>query len=228
MLRGTEYLENHLERKLRETFEQEESYAEINEAIARFRSVGDEAQRAYKQKVDDILQRNLVSPDRLQHAEVDVTWVGSLEDILEPPLHQDFVPAAHRLFGAAAGATGVAGGIGSVIVKKITAKVLAKPILKLAAKAMLKPFLTKALGGALTGAAAFSFAPVVGTAVGAAGGAVVGIGAGVLLDGASLKVEEALRRDDYRRELVSTIREAHREFVDQYLGLPNPPEPKTG
>ena len=223
LLRGTDYLEKHLERKLRETFEQEEAYAEINEAIARFRSAGDEARRAYEVKVDDILERNRLNSERLQDAEVKVTWAGSREDILDPPLHHEFVPAAHRLFGATAGAAGVAGGIGSVIAKKISAKVLAKPVLKLAAKATLKPFLTKALGGALTGAAALSIVPGLGTAAGAAAGAAVGIGTGVLLDGALLKLEEALSRDEHRREIVTVIRDVHREFVDHYLGPPPPP-----
>ena len=228
LLRGTEYLEGRLERQLRETFEQEESYAEISKAVERFRSAGTEVQREYKQKVDGILERNRVSSERLQHVDINVTWSGSLNEIIEPPLHEDFVPSAHRLFGAGAGAAGVAGGIGSVIAKKITAKVLAKPVLKLAAKAALKPLAAKALGGALAGAAALSIVPVVGTAAGAAAGAAVGISAGVLLDGALLKVEEALSRDEHRREIVTIVREAHREFVDQYLGLPNRSEPNTG
>ena len=227
LLSGTEQLKDHLERKLWETFEQEGNYAEVNDAVAGLSSAEDEAQSA-RQKVSDILQRNRVNSERLQHTEVDVTWEGSLEDLLDPPLRQEFVPAAHRLFGATAGAAGVAGGIGSVIAKKITAKMLAKPILKLAAKAMLKPFATKVLGIAAIGGAAGSVVPVVGTAVGAIGGLTVGTVAGVLLDGASLKVEEALRRDKHRREIVLVVREAHREFVDQYLGSPSPPEPNPG
>ena len=70
--------------------------------------------------------------------------------------------------------------------------------------------------------------PVAGTAVGAVAGIVAGIGGGVAIDGALLGLEEALGREDFRREIVAAIREARQEFEDQYLGSPgysNTPTP---
>ena len=223
LFKGIGSLDNLFAERLREVFQQHGGYAAIIEAVDEFMSAGEEAKRAYEQRVDDILKRNRMSRERLQHIQIEVKWNGWLEDILQPPLHQDYVPAADRLFGVTIGAVGVAGGVGSIMAKKITAKVLARPALKLAAKAVTKPFLNRVVGSALTSAGALSIVPGLGTAAGAAAGAAVGIGVGFLLDGAAIKVEEALSRDEHRSEIVASVRQAHREFKDRYLDSPVQP-----
>ena len=65
--------------------------------------------------------------------------------------------------------------------------------------------------------------PGVGTAVGAIGGGLAGLVLGVTVDGALLKLEEAISRDDFERELVAAIRQARTEFADEYLGPADPP-----
>ena len=227
---GVERLEGHLAEKVRETFEQEKWYAGINTAFERLMAADEEARKAYEQNVRAILERNRVGSQRLQNAEVDVASIVSLEDILKPSFHQDFVPAAHRLLGASGGGAVVAGGVGAIIVQKVKTKILAKLVLKVAAKAPLKALASKmgsAAAAAATGAAAGSAVPGLGTAAGAVGGAVVGFGTGVAIDGALLQLEEALSRDEFRREIVIAIREARREFEDQMLGTPSPPKPAS-
>ena len=168
---------------------------------------------------------------RLQFTELDIASMTSLEDILQPSFHQDFIPAAPRFLGASGGSATVAGGVGATIAQKVKTKMLAKLVLKVAAKAPLKALASKAVGSAAAaaaaGAAAGSAVPGLGTAVGAVGGAVVGLGTGIAIDGALLELEEALSRDDFRREIVTAIHEARREFEDQYLGTPNAPKPAS-
>ena len=227
---GVERLENHLAEKVRETFEQEKWYPGIDTAFERLMAADDEARRAYEQKVRDILKRNRVGPQRLQDAEVDVASVTSLEDILQPSFHQDFIPSAHRFLEAGSGGAAVGVGLGTVIAKKVKTKILAKLVLKVAAKAPLKVVTSKlgsAAVSAATGAAVGSAVPGLGTAAGFTGGAIVGLGTGIAIDGALLNLEEALSRDDFRREIVTAIREARREFEDQYLGTPAPPKPAS-
>ena len=224
---GMEHLEDHLAENVREMFEQEKWYAGINTAFERLISADEEARIAYEQTVRDILDRNRVGSHRLQPAAIDVASIASLEDILQPSFHEDFIPAAHRFLGAGGGGAAIAGGVGSIIAQKVTAKMLAKLVLKVAAKAPLKALLSKAAGGAISGAAGLSVLPGLGTAAGAAGGAVIGIGTGIVIDGALLETEEALSRNDFRREIVTAIREARREFEDQYLGTPDPPKPAS-
>ena len=101
---------------------------------------------------------------------------------------------------------------------------LAKTALKLAAKApitALKALLSKiaasAAGGAAAGATGGSVVPGVGTAFGLVGGALVGLATGVAIDALLLELEEVLNRDDFKREIVAAIREARREFEEEYL-----------
>ena len=225
---GVERLDNHLAEKVRETFEQQKWYAGIDTAFDRLMAADEEARKAYEETVHDILERNRVGAEQLQNAEVDVASITSLDHILQPSFHQDFIPAAHRFLVASGGGAAVAGGVGTIIAEKVKSKILAKLVLKVVAKAPLKVLVSK-LGSAgataAIGAAAGSAVPGLGTAVGAVGGAVIGLGTGIAIDGALLELEEALSRDDFRREIVTTIREARREFEDQYLGTPAPPKP---
>ena len=219
MLQGR--LEDYLTEKARQTFGQDKWYRSVEAVFETMLSVEEQASAAYERTVRDILDRNRVHPE---HAAFDVTLTASLENIVRPSLHQDVIPAAHRLAasGVAAGAgSAAAGGMTFIIVQKVTAKVLGKQVLKLAAKAPLKAAAGKLAAAAAGGAAIGSLVPGAGTAVGAlVGGVLVGASVGIAVDGALLELEEALSRDDFERELVTAIREARGEFADEYLGPP--------
>ena len=219
MLQGR--LEDYLTEQARRTFGQDKWYRSVEAVFETMLSVEEQARAAYELTVRDILDRNRVHPER---AAFDVTLTASLEDIVQPSLHQDVIPAAHRLAtaGVAAGAgSAAAGGITFVIVQKVTAKVLGKQVLKLAAKAPLKAAAGKLAGAVAGGAAIGSLLPGAGTAAGAVvGGVLVGASLGLAVDGALLALEEALSRDDFERELVAAIRQARDEFADEYLGPP--------
>lgn len=219
MLRGR--LADYLTEQARRTFEQEKWFRSVEAVFRTMLSVEEQARAAYERTVRDILDRNRVHPER---PAFDVTLTASLEDIVQPSLHQDVIRAAHRLgaAGVAAGAgSAAAGGITFAIVQKVTAKVLGRQVLELAAKAPLKAAAGKLAGAVAGGAALGSLLPGAGTAVGAVvGGVLVGASVGVAVDGALLELEKALSRDDFERELVAAIRQARGEFADEYLGRP--------
>ena len=216
---GTARLEDHLTEKGHETFGQEELFAGVTAAIERVFVVDGQARTAYEREVRIILDRNRLVPGQ---AEVEVVLVESLEDILQPSLYQDFIPAAHRFGVAGVGGSAAGAGVARIVAHKVTAKMLGKPLIKVAAKmpvkALAKALASKIGAGAVAGGVAGSVVPVAGTAVGAIAGIAAGIGGGVAIDGALLGLEEALGREDFRREIVAAVREARQEFEDQYLG----------
>ena len=199
MLQGR--LEDYLTEQARQTFEQEKWYRSAEAVFETMLSVEEQARAEYERTVHDILDRNRMRPEPTAF---DVTLTASLEDIVQPSLHQDVIPAVHRLgaAGVAAGAGFTAAGrITFVIVQKVTAKVRGKQVLKLAAKAPLKVAASK-LAGAVVG------------------GVFVGPLGSIAVDGALLELEEALSRDDFERELAAAIRQARDEFADEFLGRP--------
>ena len=211
---GIDGLEVHLAEKMRETLEQEKWYARANTAFEGLMAADKEARTAYVQAVPDILKHNRVDPHHLRYAAVDVASIASVEDILKPSFHQDLIPPGVRFFGA----TSVGGGVGSIIAKKVNAKVLPRTVAKRGAKAPVKALIRKAASRALTIAAGLSAVPGLGIV------AAFGFGTSIVVDGVLLEVEEALSRDDFKREIVSAIREARREIEDEMLGTGNPPK----
>ena len=214
---GLEGLEGHLADKMRETFEQEKWYADAHSALERLESADEEARIAYARDGREILDRNRMSAQRLKHAAIEVASVAVMEDVLDPSFHEDAIRPAVRFFGAAA----AGGGVASITAKKIRERVAAKRVLTRAATRLVKAILSKAAGRALIAAAGLSVVvPGLGTAVGAAGA----IGTTIVIDALLLEAEEALNRDDFRRELVTAIREARRESEEQMRGAANAPK----
>ena len=75
--------------------------------------------------------------------------------------------------------------------------------------------------GAAAGAAVGSVVPLLGTTAGAiVGGIVGGVVVGVSIDKLLLELEEAINRDDFKREILSAIDEARLEFKNK-LGINN-------
>ena len=231
---GTGRLEDHLAKKVQETFEQEKWYAGINATFERLLAVDEEVRVTYDQTVREILDRNRLESPRSQYSTVDVMLTTSLSDILQLSFQQEFIDGVRRLLGAGAGGFVVGKGVAAIVAQKVTAKLLAKTALKLAAKApitALKALLSKVAASAATGAAAGaaggSLLPGPGTVAGAIGGALFGLGVGVTIDALLLQLEEVLNRDDFKREIVAAIRSARSEFEEEYLGLPSPSNPTS-
>ena len=170
---------------------------------------------AYERAGRDILERNRVDA---QQTEVEVVLTDSLEDVIQPFSYKDFVPAVLRFGIAGVGGSAAGAGVARIVAHKVTAKMFGKSLIKVAAKAPIKALASKVGAGALAGGVAGTVVPIAGNAVGAVVGILFGIGGGIAIDGTLLKFEEALARDEFRREIVATIREARREFEDEYLG----------
>ena len=177
--------------------------------MERLFAADEQARMAYERAERDILERNRVDA---QQAEVEVVLTG------QPFSYKDFVPAVHRFGIAGVGGSAAGAGVARIVAHKVTAKMFGKSLIKVAAKAPIKALASKIGAGALAGGVAGTVVPIAGNAVGAVVGILFGIGGGIAIDGTLLKFEEALARDEFRREIVAAIREARREFEDVYLG----------
>lgn len=185
LMTGT--IEGYMEAKLSEYLQQGEAFQKVSDAIATalasHQNVMAEYQRATKAIMD--ANRQLFPPG----VEVRVTKDTSSDNILSLPAHLDVVAFERRVAG-----TGIAAGISAAI----AAKVASKGVFQAAAKALSKMVASKAaaiLGGTAIGAAIGSVVPGVGTVAVGALGAVLG---GIAIDGALLKLEEVISRQDFK------------------------------
>jgi hypothetical protein len=209
-------LEDYMIDKLEESLQQGDAFKQVQAALNNALAAHDTAQKEYQQAAQTIMDQNRVDP---AGSLVQVVQRVSLQDVLNPPIHQDIISLQHRLqVGGGGGAA--AGVVTAVIIKKVMGKVVGKNVLKLAAKALTKVVASKTAGtfggaaaGAAAGAAIGSAIPVLGTAMGAAvGGIIGGIAVGVTVDKMLLMLEESFSREEFKHEILSGIREAQKEF----------------
>ncbi len=209
-------LEDYMVKKLETSLKQGDAFKKVQNAIDNVFSEYEDAHKAYQKAAQAIMRENRVVNIK---PSFQIVKKVSLEEVLTPPIHQDVVNLKHRLYigGVGGGATGV---LTAVIVKKILGKVMGKNLIKIAAKALSKIVISKTAGtaggagtGAAVGAAAGSVVPGIGTVAGAIiGGIVGGIVVGVSVDKLLIEIEEAISREDFKREILSAINEARMEF----------------
>ncbi len=202
-------IEGYMEKKLYEQLQQGEAFKEVSDAIAATLASKKNVMEEYRQAAKAIMDASrLVLPPT---AEAKVVKDLSLSDILSLPSHLDVVAFESRAAGGA-----VAAGVSAAI----AAKVASKGVFKAAATGLSKLAVSKAaavLGGTAFGAAISSFVPVFGTIVGGVLGGVIG---GLVIDGALLKLEEVISRDEFKRDILVAIREARVAFKARLLGTP--------
>ncbi|MDZ4251254.1 MAG: hypothetical protein U1A72_01605 [Sulfuritalea sp.] len=202
-------IEGYMERKLYEQLQQGEAFKVVSDAIAAALASHKNVMAEYHQTEKAIMDASrMVLPTG---AEAKVVKDMSLNDILSLPTHLDVVAFEGRAAGGAV-ATGVSAAI--------AAKVASKGVFKAAAKALSKMAVSKAtavVGGAAVGAAIGSVLPGVGTvAIGALGGLI----GGLAVDKALLKLEEVIRRDEFKNEILVAIREARVALKARLFGAP--------
>ena len=210
-------LETHMETKFREIIQRDQWFQGVDNAFNEVLSTDSQARNYFEQTVREILDRNRV---RLESGDSNTTPEA---DISEPTCDLDFIPPLPR-WGVSGASSVVAGSISYIIIQKVLAKVLGKAVLKLGAKAAAGNI--AGAGGALAGATIGSIVPGVGTAIGAvAGGIIVGGATAVGIDFALLKIDEAMSREEFKRELVAAIQEARDEIQADFFGQPRIPAP---
>ncbi len=200
-------IEGYMEKKLNEQLQQGQAFKEVSDAIAGALASQKNVMDAYLPVVKVIMDASRMVPPPADEAKVVKDM--SLSDILSLPSHLDIVEIENRVAGGA-----VAAGVSAAI----AAKVASKGVFKAAAKALSKMAVSKAaavLGGAAIGAAIGSILPGVGTVVVGALGGVIG---GLAIDGALLKLEEVISRDEFKKEILVAIREARVAFKARLLG----------
>ncbi len=209
-------IEDYMIKKLEESLQKGDAFKEVQAALNNALAEHENAQKVYQQAARKIMEQNRVDP---AGSPVEVVQRMSLKDVLNPPVHQDIIGLKTRLI-AGGGGGAIAGVVTAVVVKKIVAKIVSKNIIKIAAKALAKVVAGKTAGaaggtaaGAAAGAAIGSLFPGAGTVVGAViGGIIGGIAVGVTVDKMLLLLEEYMNREEFKRELLSAIREARMEF----------------
>jgi len=197
-------IEGYMEKKLYEQLQQGESFKEVSDAIAAALASHKNVMEEYRQAVKAIMDiSRLVLPPA---AEAKVVKDLSLNDILSLPTHLDVVAFKSRAAGGA-----VAAGVSAAI----AAKIASKGVFKAAAKALSKMAVSKAaavLGGTAVGAA-------IGLGVGSVVVGLLGaVSGGLAIDGAILKLEEVISRDEFKKEILASVRDARVEFKSRLLG----------
>ena len=202
-------LEGYMARKLYEQLQQGQPFKDVSDEIAATLASHKNVTAEYQQTAKAILDASRMALPPGDEAKVVKDM--SLNDILSLPTHPDVVALPSRATG---------GALAAGVVTSITAKVAGKGTFKAAAKALSKMAFSKAsavLGGTAVGAAIGSVLPGVGTvAIGAIGGLI----GGLAVDGALLKLEEVISRDEFKKEIVLSIREARRAFKSRLLRAP--------
>ena len=200
-------IEKYMEDKLVEKLQQEDALkpviAGLEVAVANYKALTNE----YQQDVKEILAKN-----RLQVPQFGANGIPGIASgnvlVLQP--HFDVVSMKSRVAGGVAAA-----GIGGAI----AAKIASKGAFKAAAKALSTFALKKAAlvgGGMLIGGLAGLPAGPVATVTGAIGGVI----AGVVGDKLLLKLEEAISREDFKKEILASIRESRNKFKGELFGTP--------
>ncbi len=224
-------LETYLEEKLVHYLQQGDAFASVGRTLNAALEQHKSALEEYKKKVSEIIGANRIAA---LHPSMEIARTMSLEAALTPPIHQDMINTTDRVFGGL-GAGAVVGTITAVITGKIVSKAVGKATIKKAAQVLAKVIGGKAVGtlggasaGAAIGAAAGSAVPVIGTAIGAAvGGIVAGLVTGVTVDKLLLMLEEAMNRDEFKKELLNSIESARSDFKHKLQSIQSAASPEA-
>jgi hypothetical protein len=202
-------IEDYMKEKLEEHLLRGDPFKNVEVALNKAIREHEAAMEEYREAAREIMERNRVS--LAEDARFKVVSRMSLQEVLDPPGHKDLIDFKTRMGGGAA-----AGLVTGVVVAKVIGKLAGKNIFKLAAKSVAKVVGSKAAGTAGGTAAGAAAGLAVGGPVGAVvGGVIGGILAGISVDAMLLMLEEAVSREDFKREILSAIREAKREFKDE-------------
>ena len=185
-----EYMENKLKEKLMDNITKEVDLDIAEKNIEKLR-----------ENITNILETNKITK---KDALYDVVTEVNVEDIYALAEVEPILDIKKRFIASTGG--GLAAG---AIVGTIASKVAAKTGFKTAAKAA-----TKAAAGKMASAAAGVAAGVVSSVfTSPLGGAAIGTATGVAIDKGLLKLEEIVKRDEYKKEITSSIEENRKQVI---------------
>lgn len=185
-----EYMENKLKEKLMDNITKEVDLDIAEKNIEKLRN-----------NITNILETNKITK---KDALYDVVTEVNVEDIYALAEVEPILDIKKRFIASTGG--GLAAG---AIVGTIASKVAAKTGFKTAAKAA-----AKAAAGKMASAAAGVAAGVVSSVfTSPLGGAAIGTATGVAIDKGLLKLEEIVKRDEYKKEITSSIEENRNQII---------------
>ena len=158
-----------------------------------------------KNKIDKILEDNKITK---KNALFDITTEINVEDIYSLVEIEPILDVQKRFIVSTGG--GLAAG---AIVGTIASKVAAKTGFKTAAKAAAKA----AAGKAVSAAAGVAAGVVSSIFTSPVGGAAIGTATGVAIDKGLLKLEEIIKRDEYKKEIISSIEESRQSMINMII-----------
>ena len=155
-----------------------------------------------QEDIDKILNENKITE---KNALYSITTDINVENIYNLAEIEPLIDLKRRVIASTGG--GLAAG---AIVGTIAGKVAAKTGFKTAAKAAAKA----AAGKAASAAAGVAAGIVSSVFTSPAGGAAIGTAAGVAIDKGLLKLEETVNRQDYKKEITSSIEENRKQMLE--------------
>ena len=185
-----EYMENKLKENLMDNVSNHINLNIVEENI-----------KSLQDNISIILQENKITKkDALYNVvtEINIEDIYSLAEV-EPILD------IKKRFIASTGGGLAAGAIAGTIASKVAAKTGFKTAAKAAAKA--------AAGKAVSAAAGVAAGVVSSIFTSPIGGAAIGTATGVAIDKGLLKLEEVVKRDDYKKEITSSIEESRTNMI---------------
>jgi hypothetical protein len=190
----------------------------FNEESEQLVKIKTEMAAEFQQDLQKLLANYKIDPSAEQLRLIQTGQI-QIEKILPEDAFSAWAPTAELLsfksrLAISGGTAGIGGLAAGIIAGKIASKVAGKAVFKLAAKSVAKAAASKAIGagaGAAAGAAIGSVVPGPGTVIGGAVGLAVGFTAGLLVDTGLLVLEEAVSREEFKREILNSINEQKAE-----------------
>ncbi|GMG85961.1 hypothetical protein [Biformimicrobium ophioploci] len=202
----TNSLEEQVSSKLQEKLSFGDPFAPVQQTLQALEADNRQALQDYRAQAGRLLAENEIA---MPEGEFAVTELIPAAVVQGPAAEIELINLNMRAAGAGVGA------LSAMVASKVVMKTAGKGTLKLATQAMSKALVSKAGAsgaGAAAGAALGSVVPGVGNLVGAVIGAGVGLVVGVSIDAALLKVEEMLSREEFREQILQSIRASKAEY----------------
>lgn len=211
-------LREHLQQRLEEKLGGVPLMQQVDLAYQKALRMNVELEKAYQQQVETLLasQRLSVSPRKPKVVQEENRGA------LQFPRAPEIMSFEARL-GISAGAGAISGVLAGAVTARVVQRVVGGQAYRVAAE-LIEQGAKKAVGrgagaagGALAGAAVGSVVPVVGTSIGAAIGVVVGVMSSVAVDATLVKLDEAIHRDDFKQEILTSLRKTRSELSEGFL-----------
>lgn len=212
-------LRDHLQQRLQEKLGSLALMQQVDQAYQQALRLNTQLDQAYQAQVKTLLDASrIIQAPRAARVVAEEKSTA----ILTLPRAPEIMAFETRL-GISAGVGAVSGALAGAVTARVVNRVVGGQAYRVALE-LIEQGAKKAAGrgagaagGALAGAAVGSVVPVVGTGIGAAVGLVVGIASSVAIDATLLELDEALNRQAFKEEILTSLRSTRAELSEGFL-----------